>query len=588
MNEKRPRGIAVVDVGATNIKAVLFDGKGNFIAERKTAAPHRPPPPYAYLDPEPTVDFFRASLPQLDRLLPLDKIVPTAHGAALACLAADGSLALPVMDYSAEPPQAIVEAYRRIEPPFEEVFGPLLPMALTHGLQLFWQETGFPELFRNVATIMTWIQYVGFRLSGAKVSEISSLACQSQLMDVRRSRFSSLARNRGWDKLFPPMARAWDDIGPLKPEFRGSAFRGEGRVLAGVHDSNANYLRYLAAGLGSFTLLSTGTWIIGFDTRASLDELVEERDTVSNTDVLGRTVACCRFFGGREFEIIAEGAAADAASLAAVNRLIAQGTFALPSFTDSGGPMPGTGGKGRIIGPPPETAEDQASLAALYCALMCDQSLDAIGSKSQIIVDGPFAANQVFLGLLAGLRGGQDVLASALSDGTAAGAAVLAFMARDGSLPRIGLDLAPITAASVAGLPAYAAKWMEFSRGSSTHEKIGLAYRQTPLPNAERAILDIGKLENYCLSPAHPRGRHKARVFRESLGIGRDDAPWFREVLLSEIGRGAATAIRTDDFGTHWRSDILIQRQGKRAVVRTLWIVRHGEYAPRFVTCWVV
>jgi sugar (pentulose or hexulose) kinase len=463
MAKEKLRGIAVVDVGATNVKILLFDRDGRLIEERKTAAIHRPSPPYAHLDPEPMIAFCRARLPELDRILPLDTIVPTAHGAALACLKQDGSLALPVMDYAAEPPSEIVSAYRRSEPPFSEVFGPLLPMALTHGLQLFWQETAFPDLFRQVATVMPWIQYVAFRLSGAQVSEISSLSCQSQLMDVRHNRFSSLARTRGWDRLFPPVARAWDAIGPLKSEFRTGGFRGEGRVLAGIHDSNANYLRYLTAGLGGFTLLSTGTWIIGFDTSTSIDVLDEARDTVSNTDVFGRAVASCRFFGGREFEIVAEGAPAAAASLETAARLIARRTFALPSFTDSGGPMPMTGGKGRITGPLPQTPEERSSLAALYCALMCSQSLDAIGSKHRVIVDGPFASNAVFLALLATLRKGQDVYGSALSDGTAAGAAVLALMDEDGTLPKIALDLTAIAPASLPNLPAYTAEWLRLA-----------------------------------------------------------------------------------------------------------------------------
>jgi len=41
----------------------------------------------------------------------------------------------------------------------------------------------------------------------------------------------------------------------------------------------------------------------------------------------------------------------------------------------------------------------------------------------------------------------------------------------------------------------------------------------THLPNGDRAILDIRKLEDYCLSPSHPRGRHKARVFQRVLGV---------------------------------------------------------------------
>jgi sugar (pentulose or hexulose) kinase len=66
---------------------------------------------------------------------------------------------------------------------------------------------------------------------------------------------------------------------------------------------------------------------------------------------------------------------------------------------------------------------EKSSLAALYCALMVSESLDAIGSKHDIIVDGPFSKNAVFIQILARLRSGQRVLASDLRDGTTAGAA---------------------------------------------------------------------------------------------------------------------------------------------------------------------
>jgi len=90
---------------------------------------------------------------------------------------------------------------------------------------------------------------------------------------------------------------------------------------------------------------------------------------------------------------------------------------------------------------------------------MCDQSLAAIGSKGSVIVDGPFAANPIFLSILADLRQNQNVFASALRDGTPAGAAILALMEGDGRLPRITLDLAPIAPPGIAGLEDYARKW---------------------------------------------------------------------------------------------------------------------------------
>jgi sugar (pentulose or hexulose) kinase len=464
MERGEPRGIAVVDIGATNVKAMLFDAALNPLAERKVASGHAEGPPYRHLLPEPALALFAEALPAFDAILPVDTIVPTAHGAALACLDAQGDLALPPIDYTAEPPPEITAAYRELAPPFTEVYCPVLPLALTHALQLFWQEKAFADDFARVRTIMPWIQYFAYRLSGVAVSEVASMSCQSQLIDVRDNGPSSLARARGWDKRFAPRVEAWRAIGALKPEFRGNGMRGRAEVLAGVHDSSGNYLRYRAGGLGRFTLLSTGTWIIGFDTDTPINRLKPEVDTVTNTDIFGRPVACCRFFGGREFEVLSRDAPAAAASVAVARRLVVEGTLALPSFTNSGGPMPGTANRGRIEGPAPRTPEEFASLASLYCALMCDRSLAAIGSAGDIIVDGPFSTNAVFLSALAALRPKQKVFASALRDGTAQGTAVLALMSSTGELPRIELDLVPAPAMTGSDLQAYRALWLARDR----------------------------------------------------------------------------------------------------------------------------
>ena len=86
----------------------------------------------------------------------------------------------------------------------------------------------------------------------------------------------------------------------------------------------------------------------------------------------------------------------------------------------------------------------------------------------------------------------------------------------------------------------------------------------------------------------HPRGRHKARLFRELLGIGQSDAPWLRDILLDSVKHGEAFEMATDAYGSRWRVDVPMARQGKSVVVRTIWIVRTGEDVPRFVTCWVL
>jgi sugar (pentulose or hexulose) kinase len=462
MDLQLPRGIAVIDAGKTNTKIVLFGPDGRPVAERKVASLNHEGPPYRAIDPAPLLALCRTALPELDAILPIDVVVPAAHGAALACLAEDGSLALPVMDYNAEPPPEIIAAYRKVQPPFAEVFCSLLPMALIHGLQLFWQQQAFPRDFARVKTVVTWIQYVAFLLSGKMFTEISSMACQSHLLNIRGGGYSSLVKRMGWEPLFPPMAKAWETVGTLRSEFLGIGFRGRGAVLAGVHDSNANYLRYLAGGQKKFTLLSSGTWIIGFDTETRLENLIEEKDTVSNTDVFGHHVGSCRFFGGHEFELLSEGASGDIATLAAMQDIISTATYALPSFSDGGGPVPHTGGRGRIVGTPPKTPEQKASLASLYCALMVAECLAALGSKHDIIVDGPFSRNLVFLQVLAQLRQGQKLLASDLRDGTTAGAACLALMP-DGILPHVPLSLTTIASQNLRNLGPYQKAWRKLA-----------------------------------------------------------------------------------------------------------------------------
>jgi len=108
------------------------------------------------------------------------------------------------------------------------------------------------------------------------------------------------------------------------------------------------------------------------------------------------------------------------------------------------------------------------------------------------------------------------------------------------------------------------------------------------LPNSDQLILDLRKIENYCLSLTHPRGRHKARVFREALGLTQPDARWPQGAILEATRHAEAIELGSDATGTRWRVDILVTRHGLQAVVRTLWIMRVGENAPRFVTCWVL
>jgi hypothetical protein len=108
------------------------------------------------------------------------------------------------------------------------------------------------------------------------------------------------------------------------------------------------------------------------------------------------------------------------------------------------------------------------------------------------------------------------------------------------------------------------------------------------LPSGERAVLDIAKLRDYCLSPDHARGKHKARVFRAALGIGPDAAGALRSGLLEAARVGEARLGESDDFGQRYFVDRAFAWGGREVLIRSTWIVRTGEDFPRFTTCFIL
>ena len=108
------------------------------------------------------------------------------------------------------------------------------------------------------------------------------------------------------------------------------------------------------------------------------------------------------------------------------------------------------------------------------------------------------------------------------------------------------------------------------------------------LPNGDRAVLQIEKLRDYCLSTEHPRGRHKARVFAASLGLSAEDAEQLRGALLDAARTCDATAAEEDSYGQRYVIEFNMSGPRGRATVWSSWIVRRGEDFPRLVTCYVL
>lgn len=108
------------------------------------------------------------------------------------------------------------------------------------------------------------------------------------------------------------------------------------------------------------------------------------------------------------------------------------------------------------------------------------------------------------------------------------------------------------------------------------------------LPNPDKAFIDIEKLSGYCLNSEHQDGQHKAKVFRSALNLGTDESEILKTALLKAVRDQLAVPIKRNEYGQKYVIDFEINHSGKRAKVRSAWIVRNNENFPRLITCYVL
>jgi len=107
------------------------------------------------------------------------------------------------------------------------------------------------------------------------------------------------------------------------------------------------------------------------------------------------------------------------------------------------------------------------------------------------------------------------------------------------------------------------------------------------LPNANKVIVDIKKLEGYCLNTSHPRGKHKAKVFKSVLELTTNDAKLLSTKLKEVVSEVDSSFLSEDDFGIRYFVDFNMEVNKKKATIRSVWIIKSDEDFPRFVTCYI-
>ncbi|MER9926429.1 carbohydrate kinase [Mesorhizobium sp. M0048] len=439
--------IAVLDFGKTNSKLFVFGQNGQILDERRTQPSWIRKGGFSVLDEPALHDWAARAIDDAVDTHGVEGLMVSGHGCTFA-LVDEAALTHPILDYEQEPPAEIAAQIDRRIPDFAETFSPRLPLGFNYGRHMLWLKEVEPGAFATAKSILGYPQYWSWRFGGRPVSEVSYLGCHSHLWAPRKRDFSSLVDAEGWRGQMPAFERAGAVIG----EQRFSRAAKPVAVHNGVHDSNAALHAYRRQQLGPVTVVSTGTWVVVLNPDCPLDALDGERDMLVNVDVDGGPVPTIRFMGGREFATISAGWQG-AIAPSSVQRVIDASIMALPSFAP-GGPMPHR--RGELVGRTPN-AEERAAVALLYVALMLDLCLELIHSDNTVIVDGGLNNGGLLAALLAQLRPGQAFLQGATLEGSATGAAALAFE----SVGREFATEAPeaVHAASFSGLAGYRNDW---------------------------------------------------------------------------------------------------------------------------------
>jgi sugar (pentulose or hexulose) kinase len=418
------RATIVLDVGKTLSKLSLWTSEGRLL-ERRT----RPNPRIGTLDAAGIEAWVEATLREFAGLAHVGALIPVSHGAAAAVIR-DGKLVQAPLDYEAEIPRAVREEYDALRDPFPDTGSPALPLGLNLGAQLFYQESLQPTLFTGRAIVLPWPQYWSWLLSGVAAAEVTSLGCHTDLWNPLTGTHSSLSMSRGWAQHMAPLRSAGAILGPLLPQWASrTGLPADTQIYCGIHDSNAAL--HAARGFPEIaghpaTVLSTGTWFVamrilnkryaagldgerdaGADT-FDMASLPESRDCLVNVDALGNPVPSARFMGGREIELLTgldtrrlDLRSDQPALLNAISSVLAGNARVLPTFAPGSGPFPQSQGRWDSM---PDDSFEQRAAVALYAALMADVSLDLIGSRDRILVEGRFAESEVFVRALASLR----------------------------------------------------------------------------------------------------------------------------------------------------------------------------------------
>jgi sugar (pentulose or hexulose) kinase len=424
--QHRQAVIAVLDIGKTNKKSFLIDEHYRIVWENSCRFPE-----ISDEDGDPCEDvqaltaWVRQSLREMLALpgYQVKALNFSAYGASFVLIDEDGKLTAPLYNYlKAYPPalqQQFFDAYNTAGALPGLTASPVLG-SLNSGLQLYRLKYLQPERYKTTRYALHLPQYISYLVTGKPVADITSVGCHTMLWNFREQQYHEWLQKEGIIDKLPPL---FPSDGVMPVQLNGvSCLAG-----AGLHDSSAALIPYLATFTEPFALISTGTWCITLnpfnDSPLTAAEL--EQDCLCYLEYQGRPVKASRLFAGQEHEQqtlrLAEHfqVAADYYKQVEFDPLLAREleTPVSPSLSHfAARPL--------AVFSSYEKAYHQLMLDLVAAQLRAAKLVLDNTPVKRIFVDGGFGRNPIFMHLLAAAFPHLEVYAASVAQATAVGAAL--------------------------------------------------------------------------------------------------------------------------------------------------------------------
>jgi L-fuculokinase len=490
------KDIAVLDIGKTNKKLLIFDHQLNLIDSVYETFEEFHQDGFIVEPIEAAMDWFFARLKDMTKKYDIGAVSTAAHGGTFVCLDSGGVPVLPVFSYTTDPGPDFHDRFNRrfgdVAHMQATTTTPDMPGLGSLGKGIFFIQQTFPEAFEKIRTFVNLPQYAGFRLTGRTAVEKTFIGAHTHLWDFAKGGWSEVFDGLGCRERFPTvLSNPWDVLGTVSSEAAEKTGLAESTlVTVGIHDSNASLLPYLVKNQEDFVLNSTGSVTVAMHPQTDAHLAKEElgRVVFFNISAFSDPVKTSIFLGGLEFDIYM-------GTLAGIHgqtdypdfdpdliRDLTQesSVFVLPSVIPFG-IFPAS--EARILdsgevfsfadistGSHPAIFSDfDRSYAAvsLSLAIQSREALRIVGCRNgtDLFIEGGFAKNSFYTTLLAAMFPESRVVLTNLNEATAFGAALLAKAALEKTTPRalapcFEIETRPVVPVDFTGLDTYMGEFL--------------------------------------------------------------------------------------------------------------------------------